>query len=252
MRAFLTFAALFCAVAMAAANPVFITHPVYIAGERLSVALTPEFATVEGHFRLRSTARKGTMEGGADVSMKLPLWIPRQAKAMPAACAGFFHSFHPHEVYNGDALRSPVWTDCLRLSVSAGRRDIPVSMAMLHDSGGRKSRRYLHPAWLPEGYACVLLTLDFTPSTVGGITDLIIRYRQPLRQGKGYSEFYYLPVFSGLPARVDTNDREKYSLELSTGQGARVDFGGLKIRPGQTASLPLSHEQPFTARVTRD
>jgi hypothetical protein len=245
-----TLLATVCAVTPAIANPIAITHDVYIASEALNVEVQAEAAYINGSFRFKSALKKGAFGENSDVSITIPVWIPAKASQGDTTVRRLLDVIKPGGYYQIEGPLVSAWESAVGLKFTIGRRPVPIRGLRITDPMARENRKYSPAAWLHEGWILAFADVDFSPTLLRGTPEIRIRYRQPLRKTKAGAEFLYLPEFHNLPEGTTTSDLERYAMKLQAGEGGPLTTGGIVIPSGHSARLPLAHHQPIKLMVT--
>lgn len=232
-----------------AANPLVITHPAYIASEELTVTLTTDAAQIDGKFRFKSAAAKGSPEENASVRLMVPIWIPRKASQGDATVATMLDTFSLSSLNRMEGRTQEVWDSTIAFKLTISGKEIPVERFSIFDPASKNDWERLPAPLLHKDFLVLCAWLDFSPKLLQGSPEVHIKYRQPLRKGRSGSEFFYVPEFDDMPKEVTTADLKRYAMVLNSKTDS-VWLGDVKMLAGQTARLPLSHHQPIKVLVT--
>ncbi|RBP44440.1 hypothetical protein DES53_104260 [Roseimicrobium gellanilyticum] len=233
------------------ANPIAITHDVYIASEALHVKVDAEAAHIDGSFRFKSALKKGDFGEDSDVFISIPVWIPAKASQGDATVASLLKTLESaDDHYKLEGPLRQAWSEAIGLKLTIGNRDVPIGNLRVSNPMSRSKRKYTSAAWRHEGWILSFADVGFSPALLRGSPEVHIRYRQPLRKTKAGAEFLYLPEFHDLPEGSTTKDLEKFAMKLQAQQGVSLAMGGVIIPAGHSARLPLSHQQPIKLLVT--
>jgi hypothetical protein len=231
------------------ANPVVITHQVYIASEELTVNLTSDAALIDGKFHFISAAKKGSPGEDASVRLMVPIWIPRKASQGDATVATMLDTFSVSRLNLMEGRVREVWDSTIAFKLTIGGKEVPVERFSIFDPASKNDWERLPAPLLHKDFLVLCAWLDFSPKVLQGSPEVHITYRQPLRKVKAAAEFIYVPEFHHMPEEVTTADLKRYAMVLNSKTDS-VWFGDVKMQPGQTARLPLSHHQPIKLLVT--
>ena len=111
------------------------------------------------------------------------------------------------------------------------------------------------PEWRQEpGFCCLTFDFYFQDDSALVQNPLTISWEQPLLQAKGEREFYYVPVFEGLPKGMPTTDKGRYSVAITADSccSLTVTSAGEKatIEPGRSEVFSPRHHQAIRVMVT--
>lgn len=235
--------ALLLSLTMASANPIPVGDWVYIASEHLKVSLTDSTAFIDGDFTFRSTSPTGRPTDDDTGYIKIPVWLPDAKTAdQPTAQLLALCSSHSSKV---SAPTKTALDTVLAPKIKAGGKEVPIhSVSVIQPASWRN--RNGNPLFQRRGYCCLMLNI-IVPANLGSRGQCVsISYRQPLHITKKLSEFYYVPLFNGLPSVAATNDLDRYSLTLQNSSQRVFSLGGAMIQPGAAAVLPLSDAAAIT------
>lgn len=233
-----------------AANPVAITHQVYIASEELNVVVGADAAVIDGRFRFKSAVEKGGMGENADVSITVPVWIPAKASQGDATVGPFLKAMESGNYARLEGPMRQAWADAVGMTFTIGNREMPVRFLSISNPTSRSERKFTPVAEQHEGWLLASAQVEFPPALLRGSPEIRIRYRQPLRKTKAGAEFLYLPQFYHQPEGSTTKDLERFAMKLQAQQGVSLAMGGIIIPSGHSARLPLAHHQPIKLLVT--
>ncbi|QIF03612.1 hypothetical protein [Roseimicrobium sp. ORNL1] len=232
------------------ANPIAITHAVYIASEALTVEVGAEAAYIDGSFRFKSALKKGDFGEDSDIRITIPVWIPAKAPQGDTTVRSLLEVIELGESNKIEGPLASAWESAVGLKFTVAGRSIPIEVLRITDPMARKNRKYSPAARQHEGWILAFADVYFPPALLRGTPEIRIRYRQPLRKTKAGAEFLYLPEFGNLPKGATTTDLEKYAMKLQTKDGGTLAAGGVVIPSGHSARLPLAHHQPIKLLVT--
>ena len=232
------------------ANPIAITHAVYIASEALTVEVGAEAAYIDGSFRFKSALKKGDLGEDSEVAITVPVWIPAKASQADATVERLLEVIKSGDSYKLEGSVAASWESAVGLKFTIGGRPVPIYGLSISNPMARANRKYSPVAWQHEGWLLALARVGFRPELLRGSPEIRIRYRQPLRNTNSGAEFLYLPEFHHLPDGITTSNLEKYAMKLQAREGVSLSMGGVLIPTGHSARLPLSHHQPIKVLVT--
>lgn len=250
LRTLVAVAVLACisAIHHVGANPLVITHPAHITSEELKVVLDADAAVIDGAFRFQSTAQKGSPGEEADVRLMIPIWIPRKATQGDASVASMLDTFAKSSLNYVEGPVREVWNSAIAFKFTIGGREIPITTFSVFDPTSKHDRERLPDEFMHGDFLVICAWVDFPPKLLRGSPEVRLQYRQPLLKTKSGAEFLYVPVFQDTPKGFSTSDLKQYAMVLQSKTSA-VWLGDVKMSPGHSARLPLSHYQPIKVLV---
>lgn len=236
-----------------AANPIVISHRVYIAAETLDVTISQSEAKVAGTFLLASVANQDQLAKKSDVLLQIPIWFPSPDLAVHKNAKAFWATFKTDRLnYLNDENRR-VLDDVIGLQLTIGKERIECKTFSVFTTDGPSSER-LPKEWHHAGFCCLLFHFEFSPDLLKRSHSLSIGYRQPLLSEGHTSRFVYVPFFHNLPSGSSTDDIAKYSITVTASPDTVVtlsDRKETKVLPSRNVKLPLSHQVAIRAIAAR-
>lgn len=233
------------------ANPIVMTHPIFIASERLTVTMGADAAQIEGRFHFQSAAKPNDFGRDSDVRFEIPIWIPADAKHGDASISNFYKSFSTNQHNTLDETNRDAWNAAINLSFTVGKKTIPVSSFSTFDCSSKRAKMSIPDEWLRDGYSCILATVYFPSALLRRDPEVTITYRQPLRKTRNASEFYYVPDFDNLPEGIKTSSLDQYSMIMKNVAESRISLGTVLIPSGYSAILPLRHHEAIITNISK-
>jgi len=235
--------------AIASANPVVISHRVYIASEKLNVTISQREAKVSGSFLLASVANQDQLEHRSNVRVQVSIWFPSSESAVDEKTKLFWRTFRPDVLNYLNEKNRPVLDEVIGLRVSIGKEPVKCETFSVFTTDGPSSDR-LSKESHHDGFCCLVFHFEFGPALLKRSQSLSISYQQPLLSEGVAGRFVYVPFFHNLPKGATTVDIKKYSLTLKASPGTVVtisDSKQTKVLPDQSTELPLAHQVPIRA-----
>lgn len=253
MRSILTLGAILCGVATSevSANPLVMSHPVYISSERMTVTVDRLAARFEGRFTFRSALGQNAREEirKEPMLLQVPIWFPANAVDGDETTRAFWMTFKRDRLNWVNAENRLILDRAIGLRVLVGAEEIPYRTFAVFETSPEQDR--IPREWQQPGLSCVLFSLDIPSNRLQSDPKVTITYRQPLLAKGDVAEFFYLPLFWHLPQGTGTDDQERYSFCLQARPKCliRIQTSDGQVRPTRSVALPLSHNVPIRATV---
>ena len=233
------------------ANPLVLSHPVYISSERLTVTVDRSEARFEGKFTFRSALGPNADEKlrKSPISLQVPIWFPAKAVDGDETTRSFWITFQKDRLNWLNAENRLILDRAIGLRVLVDAEEIPYRTFAVFETGPGQDR--IPREWQQPGLSCVLFSLDLPSNRLQSDPKFTITYRQPLLAKGTVAEFFYLPLFWHLPQGTETDDQERYSFRLQAKPDCliRIQNSDAPVRPMRSVALPLSHNVAIRATV---
>lgn len=242
---------------IAVANPLSLASiagdRLYIASEQLTVTVSSNRATLRGVFRFNYRQDVPSPGQKSQVGLRVPVWFP-ELNPEERSVAEFWKAFADERHTEVNADTKDAFERALALRVFLADRPLEFKrFALLTPHDYRMV--WAPPEWRQEpGFCCLAFDFYFQDDSVLVQNILTILWQQPLLQAKGEREFYYVPVFEGLPKGMPTTDKGRYLVTITADSGCSltVSSAGEKatIEPGRSEVFSPRHHQAIRVMVT--